>query len=313
MRIKNAFRILFSNVNYLYRATLYRSVCTAIAVLIAYFGIRPGLAPVFQAEEYYKLLENVRDIFTGFFQGTGVKAATDALPATFAAFLSMVKDYMWGIKWAAAGGVIVLYVWHMLLAAGDYAFGKIFNGHMSSYTHFGFLPTFFVSIGKAFQYGSLISLFFLISGALVFFVSITIAVYLIQYISVLAILLGILLLVFGLATRNALVSKLLPVMINENVNFFKAFKRSLPGGKSFMSLTGNYAFMLMLLYYVNASIALFTFLVGLIVSLPFTALAVVSLNFVDYYCTNDKKFYVDYTNVAGAEKEGQDSDYLKLM
>lgn len=313
MRIKNAFRILFSNVNYLYKAILYRSICTAIAVLIAYFGIRPGLAPVFQADEYYKLLENVRDIFTGFFQGTGVKNATDALPATFAAFTAMLKTHMWGIKWAAIGGVIVLYVWHLLLAAGDYAFGKIFNGHMSSYSHFGFLPTFFVSIGEAFAYGALISLFNLLTGGIIFFVSVTLTVYLIKYISVLAILLGILILVYCFATRNALMSRHLPIMINEKVNFFVALKRSIPGGRSLMSLTGNYAFIIMLLYYINASIALFTFLVGLIVSLPFTALAITSLNFVDYYCSKNKKFYVDYSNVVGAEKDGQDAEYLKLM
>ena len=313
MRIKNAFRILFSNVNYLYKATLYRTLCTAFAVLIAYFGIRPGLAPVFEAPEYYALIENVREIFTGFFQGAGVKTATDALPATFASFVSMLKEHMWGIKWAAIGGVIVIYVWDVLLAAGDYAFGKIFNGHMSSYTHFGFLPTFFDSPGAAFAYGALISLFNLVCGAIIIFVSVTISVYLISYISVIAILLGILLLVFGFATRHAIVSKLLPIMINEKVNFFVAFKRSVPGGKSLMSLTGNYAFMIMLLYYVNASIALFTFLTGLIVSLPFTALAIISFNFVDYYIDKNKKFYVDYSNVSGAEKDGQDAEYLKLM
>ncbi len=313
MRIRNAFKVLFSNINYLYKSTFYRLLCTAVAVLIAYFAVRPGLLPVLEAEEFTAFWQNLRNIPACFFKGEGVKSATDALPASFSAFTAMLKNNVYAIKWAAIGAIIVIYVWRALLAAGDYTFGRIFNEHMSSYTHFNFLPTLIVSAGSAFSYGALIALIELVSGAIILGVAAVIAVYLIEYLSVLAIILGILLLVFGFSLRFALFSRVMPNMVCEGDNFFVALKKTFPSGRSLMPLTGNYAFMLIFLYYVNVSVALFTFLIGLIVAIPFSALAITSLKMVEFYCYKGKRFYVDYETVVSPGKNRADAEFMKFM
>lgn len=312
MRIRNAFRVLFSNINYLYKSTLYRLLCVAFTVLIAYLAVLPGLSPVLKSAELAALISNLREIFSGLLHG-GIAEATNNLPSTFAAFTAMLKAHVSAIKWAAIGAVAFLYVCKVLLAAGDYAFGRIFNEHMSSYTHFSFLPTLVDSAGAAFSYGALIAAIELVAGAIILGVSVVLAVYLIEYISVLAILLGILALVFGFALLRAATSRIVPIMANENCSFFSAFKRMLPDGKSLMSLTGNYAFMLILLYYVNVSIALFTFFTGLIISLPFSALAITSLSLIDYYCFKGKRFYVDYDNIVSPGVNRADAELTKFM
>lgn len=297
MRIRNAFRVLFSNINYLYKAMLYRSLCVALTVLIACLVVLPGLSPVFGSAELSALLTNVRDIFSGFLHGTGITEATQTLPASFAAFTATLKEHVSAIKWAAIGAIVVLYVCKVLLAAGSYAFGAIFNDHMSSCAHFGFLPTFAVSLGSAFSYGALIAVIELVCGAIILGISSVLAVYLIEYISFFAILLGLFVMVFGFASLRAVTSRIVPLMVCEKLSFFSAFKRMLPNGRALMSLTGNYAFMLVFLYYVNVSVALFTFFTGLIISLPFSALALTSFCFVEFYCFKGKRFYVDYENV----------------
>lgn len=312
MRIRNAFRVLFSNINYLYKSTLYRLLCVAFTVFIAYLVVLPGLSPVFEAAEFSALINNVRDIFSGLVHGS-IAAATKTLPATFAAFTAMLKTHVSAIKWAAIGAVAFLYVCKVLLAAGDYAFGRIFNEHMSSYTHFSFLPTLAVSAGSAFSYGAIMAAIELVAGTVILGVSVVLAVYLIEYISFCAILLGILALVFGFAILRAATSRIVPIMVCENCNFFKAFKLTFPDGKSLMSLTGNYAFMLILLYYINVSIALFTFLTGLIISLPFAALAITSLSFVEYYCAKGKRFYVDYDNIVSPGRSRADAELTRFM
>lgn len=313
MRIRNAFKVLFSNINYLYKSTLYRLLCTALAVLIAVFAVGPGLSPVTESAEFSAFLQNLRAIFSGFFQGEGVKAATDSLPSSFAAFTAMLKNHVSVIKWAAVGAILVLYVWRVLLAAGDYAIGRIINEHMSSYTHFSFLPTLVDSAGSAFSYGAIIALIDLITGEIIIGICAVLAVYLIEYISVFAIIAGILFLVFGFAARYALTSRVMPNMICGGDNVFVALKKTFPSGKHFASITGNYAFMLIFLYYINVSVALFTFLVGLVISLPFSAFCITAFKFVEFYCFKGKRFYVDYETIVSPAKNRADAEFTKFM
>lgn len=313
MRLKNAFRVLFANVNVLYKSVLCRAVITAIVALIAYFGIRPGLAPILGSPEAEKLLETVSKLFSDFFSGKGIDAAAATLPADFSGFTKMLAANAGGVKWTAIGAGLVWYIWNTLLLASDYAFGKAFDNHMSAYVHFPIIPTFLECAGKAFAYGSVMALINFAWGAVVLAIGVFAAVYLIPYVSVFSILLGILIIVLGFSYRATLFSSVMPSMINGGLGIGKALATCAPARKQTGELLGNYAFLIMACFYLNVSVAVFTFLSGLFVTLPFTALCFNCVAFVDYYVRKGKKFYVAYDTVVAPDGDRADAEYLKYM
>lgn len=313
MRIKNAFKLLFANINVLYKSILCRTVIIAVVALIAYFGIKPGLEPIISSAQTARLLEVVRKLFSDLLAGKGAGNAPSELPQAFSAFTAMLSGNETGVKWTVIGAAVVWYILNFLLCSCDYVFGKLFDDHMSSYSHFGVVFAFCNCAGKAFAYGALISLVNVFSDAIILTVGALIAVYLMPIISVLSVLLGIFAVVFGFSLRMTLLTSVMPAMVENSSGIKRAFSEKLPAKKRFGELLGNYAFLIMLWFYVNVSMAVFTLLSGLLVTLPLTSLGFTAFAFVDYYCGKGKKFYVDFDNVVTPDKDGKDAQYLKYM
>ena len=105
----------------------------------------------------------------------------------------------------------------------------------------------------------------------------------------------------------------MPSMINGGPGIGKALATCAPARKQTGELMGTYAFLIMACFYLNVSVAVFTFLSGLFVTLPFTALCFNCVAFVDYYVRKGKKFYVAYDTVVAPDGDRADSEYLKYM
>jgi len=311
MRIKNAFKILLANVSTLYKIVLYRFVCTALFAIIAYFAVLSELEPLFQAAETTALREAFSEIIKGFISGSGIN--TGALEPAFDAFKLMLARSRDSLMSVGLETLLLAVLLRFFYSYGDYAFLVMTDGFMSSMSKPPFMTAYFSEIGKAALYALVATIITVITDFLIIYASVSIAVYTLSAISVFAIILAASFLVFCFSIRYTLLCGFLPNYRNGGISVFAALKKGLPCRKNFTALLGGYAFLLVLFFYLNASIGLFTLYIGLIVSLPLTSLYFIAVSLVDYYIINGKRYYVDYNTVVSPKEKRENAEMLRYL
>ena len=311
MRLKNAFKILFANINFMYKAIIYRLICTALIVAVGYFVVFPELMPVIGSAETQALLDAVRTLLSDFITGKGI--AADSLQPAFVAFVKILNENMSGLFAVGMEFGALLIVLKILNGLGDYAFAVLYDGYMSSMAQFGFISALLGNLGKGLLYSLVYSLISVVLENLILTISVLIVVFGLEILSVFAIIISLVFLVFGFALKYALLSRLMPNMVSGKKKLGKAFGKVLPDKLNFTALLGTYAFMILLFYFINASFGILTLYVGLFVSVPLTSLVFVCVALVDYYMAEGKSFYVDYNAVITPKQNAEHSDMLKYL
>lgn len=313
MRIKNAFKVVLSNVNTMYKMVLYRFICTAAFVLIAYFAVLSGLKFIFYSEQFDVIRDTVNKLFTDFLSGNGLSDVAESLRPSFEDFFRMLYEERAHLLSALFGTFGLLLLLRFFYALGDFAFASAVDGFMSTMNKPGFFASLFESFGKAALYSLVVTLISLVSECLIFIVSLVIVVYAISYISVFAIILGAAFLVFGFTVKYSLLSPVLPSVVCDRLSVGKALKGCVRKGKDFAALLGSYSFLLLLFFYVNVSFGVFTLYMGLIVSLPLTSLYFICVSLTDRYIVNHKSYYVDYNVVVSPKEKRENAEMLKYL
>ena len=311
MRIKNAFKILLANVGTLYKVVLYRAICTAVFALIAYFAVLSELKPLFEASETVELRKAIDSLLTAFLSGRGIDTGT--LRPAFDSFASMLSQKRDLFTWVILETFGLLCLLRFFFQCGDYAFASMMNGFMSTLNCSAFFPAFFSEPGKAAAYAAITTVVFTVSDILIFGVAILFVVYTLSYISVFAIILSVAILVFGYTLRYTLMSAFLPGIVCGKKGVWSAFTHSAPKGKNTGALLASYAFLLLLFFYINMSFGLFTLYIGLIVSLPLTAIYFVLMSLTDYYIVTGRSYYVDFDSVVSPKEKRENAELLKYL
>lgn len=291
---------------------LYRVICTAVFVLIAYFAVLSGLKPVFQSAQFVDLKDSATKLVTDFLSGRGVGDANE-FSLAFESFLQMLsaeRANLFSVLFGAFGLVLLL---RFFYALGDYAFAVAVDGFMSSMNKTGFFTALLPSLGKAALYALVLTLISVVSECVILFISVAIVAYSIQYVSVLAIILSAAFLVFGFTLKYSFLSPVLPSIVCDGLSVFKALKRCVRKGKDFASLLGSYSFLLLLFFYVNMSFGVFTLYMGLIVSLPLTSFYFICVSMTDEYIVKHKSYYVDYNVVVSPKEKRENAEMLKYL
>ena len=108
-------------------------------------------------------------------------------------------------------------------------------------------------------------------------------------------------------------SKLMPAMLVDKKSLKDAFKSTFAKRDKFFQMVGNYAFVIMISFYLNVSVAVFTVGAGLIVSIPLTSIFTILVSLVDYYQIQGKKYYVSSDQVVVPRQMHEHAQFLKYM
>jgi len=311
MRIKNAFRILLSNVSTLYKIVLYRFVCFAVFALIGYFAVLSDLRPLIYAEETLALRDAIVSLLQRFLSGNGLE--TELLRPAFDAYVKMIIAERQSLIWVVSETGLLILVLRFMYECGDYAFAALLDGFMSSMNKPLFLPTYFSKPGQTALYALISTVINVAADCVIFTAATGICVYTLSYISVFAIIISVAVLVFGLSLKHSLLSAFLPNIVCGKKSVGRAFINSAPSERNFSTLLGGYSFMLLVCFYINMSFGMFTLYVGLIVSIPLTSLLFTAIRLVDYYIVNGRSYYVDYDTVVSPREKRENADMLTYL
>ena len=184
---------------------------------------------------------------------------------------------------------------------------------MSALTKYSMIAILLANIGKAFLYSLIIVPIVMIFDGLVITLGILIAVYGLRLISLFAIILSIMFIVIALSCKFTVLTRFLPFIIADDLPICKAFRSCFKKREGFLHMIGNYAFVIMITFYLNVSVAVFTVGVGLIISVPLTSVFVVLVGFVDHYQLSGKRYYVSGEEVVTPRQMRKHAELLKYM
>lgn len=311
MRIKNAFKILLGNLNLMYKAIVYRFICTAVVGLIAYFAVYSGVKNILQNPQSIAFVESLQNMLRDFISGKGI--ASNTVADSFAEFSQMLATNASNIAVVGLENMLCLFVLRLLYGCGDYAFAKLYDGFMSSMTDRGFIATYFSEFGRAMLYSLIYSSISLVCEIVVYTVAVYIVVYGLNVISVFSIFLSLAFLVFSMSMKYTLLSRFLPNMVCAGLKTGKAFVGTMPKRKNFTALLSSFALLIVVFFYINVSFGIFTLYTGLILSLPITSLYVICVELVDYYTVKGRSYYIDYNNVYSPKEKDENAEMLKYL
>lgn len=313
MRVQNAFKVLLSNFKLIYKAAFARFICTALFFFVGYLLLYKNLQPIITAEESVKLVHSIRDVFVRFFAGEGID--THGIPRAYNAFMGMIaNENATNVFLIVTQTLTILFLLRVACQVGEYAFGKIINGFMSARTRFGFITTLFFDFGRALAYAVIYVLISLILEIAILLISVALVVNTIESISIGAIFIALVFFVMSNAFKYTLLSSFLPNIVTGKMSIIKALGSTIPHTrKHFSSLYGSYFFMMILFFYLNATFLVFTFFMGLIITLPLTNLYYTTISLVDYYHVNGKKYYADENQIVVEKSTQEDAELTKYM
>lgn len=291
MTFRNAFKILLSSFRYVWNILVYLLVVLAVLSAVAL----PIFGALYRELAVTGTLDALAEALYGFLSGQTIAATYERVVQILAeAKQSFESNGTNVVTSAYVFAIVAIIVFRFLFGLHELPMLKVTEGIMSDNARYGFTGTYLGTFGKSALY-SLIKT--LVSSAC----------------TVLAALL-ILPLVRWLGSRSFL---LVPVGFTGALLIFKTIKhtfiavwganvtvadggmfRSLGysakfGAKHFGPMASTYFIAWVLILTVNFFVALFTFLFGLLITVPASVLFMNILNMTFYYSRNDKSYYLD--------------------
>lgn len=315
MRFRHAVRITIDHFSGVFKLLLYRLVTSAIFFSIAYVILRLGLASVTGSAEAHA----VKDLFTGFVKAifTGDSGKLQSFGADMAAalhaLLTLISEKSGEVAGCIVGLALVYLVARFVNGLAVFAIGEVMNDRMSVYSRTRFSQAYFKRLGKAslyqviyvpvcFAYDALMLtacwfLFFYIPSLLPSWGFFSI---------VIAISLALTAVICLEALKMTFISAWMPAIIADGMGTGKAFKASLAGRKGFASRYASFLAGVYTIVIANVLCAVATVGSALLITVPLSYIFLLSLQFVNYYQTSDKKYFASLNRIVGKEEKPED-------
>ena len=311
MRITNAFKILINNSSVIYKSMFFKLIVSSLLFLCGYFIVSNDVGYIVNSDEVHGFWRAILDTFDGFVKGNGVN--TELLPQAFDSLLVMIRSNIRELTLALMKVGLFIFLLNLVERICNYAVGVLTDDFMSALSKYSLVSKLFSNFGKALLYSLIIVPLAMIFDAVVLGLAILIAVYGIKVISIFAIIISIMFVVLALSCKFALFSTFMPKIVSGKKSIGQSFVECFKKREKFIHMVGSYAFAIMISFYLNVSVAVFTLGVGLIISIPLTSLFIVIINFVDYYQLEGKRYYVSNEEVVTPKQMHKNAELLKYM
>ncbi len=300
-----------------FKLVLYRLISGIIFFSLMFVILRLGLAVILKSAELARLKELLGSFFrTVFSVFSGGEAAdlqnfrTDFHEA-LTAFVHMLGTHLDSIIGSLIGVVLMYILQRFVNGIALFAIASTVNDRMSVYARTRFASAYFKNIGKAALYhvlyvplSFLYDVLSLLASWLFFFFIPSLLPTWGGASVLLAIALTLAAIICMQALKLTLISSWMPSMIADGKSVTAGLRLSLRHcGKGFWKRLAMFVVACYLVVFVNVGFALFTVGSGLILTIPTSYLFFLVMQFVDYYETAGKKYFVDKNTIAGGEDD----------
>lgn len=299
MEIKNSGALIVSKFSVMYRVLLYVFISLLIVMAFGTSIIVPAINKVFKAPETFEIFERLTADFSQFMEGNlTIRAMYDTLKTEFNSFLGLLKSSSApATLWVA---IIVIYLLSRFAISSCYiVITDIFHLFMSSDMYYSFTSNMAKNFKQSMRFSLSYTLVSVPADALIAAVILGLSAALWPIMKVFSLAFVLVAAVVLFALKTVLFCQVAPIMtIEEETNFFKAFKKSLPMLKKFFSSYFSSMVMMLLVFYCLIVILTpITFGVAFIVLTALLITYVHVMSLVYYYGYNRMRYYVDNNTI----------------
>ena len=312
MIFKNSIKILFSNFSIVWKSLVYLFFISLISVVCAYFSLRP----IYELLATSGLFESISDIYTSFITTLNLAQFFVALGDLLASVCIVLTSNMVSVWVNIVCFVVVMFIFKTIASnLVMMANCECLNYYMGSMNRASYFHEFGSVLGKNIKVQLcyyLISMpikLFII--AICFLESRLIGGGLLQ--AIVTVFLLVLTFAILVSLKYTLMATWIPTVVIKNYGVFRALGASLKlSFRKFGRIFANALGVVLVIYFINVFFGLFTFFVGLLITIPASYLLYCVFGMVTVYDCQGMRYYVDVYNVISPAKKER-SDKLKQM
>ncbi len=290
MKFSNTTKLVLTNFSNVWKLLLYYIICTCVGFFALYAAVKPVWVKLADARVFADLQLWFNAIFS---QPTQVVTSFhDILITIWQVITVNAPAFVWNYIFTVALLFVIL---PFLYNLADLAIGEVLYGYMTSQTTYSFTGSFFRKLGKSVLY-SLARLPFEIVAKVLFIAMCYGVVKLWATGTILNIFFGVLVLMLALIVLTFKVTTFtcwMPAIAVNDTGIFKSMRVGfLAVFRNFFSTFSNAVVLVLCALVVNFFFGVFTFTIGLVVTLPLTMYAFIVYGMVSYFSNQGMRFYV---------------------
>ncbi len=312
MKFRNAFRLMTDNFGNVYKLLLFRAVTGILFMSLVLVILERGLDIIVYSPEAVKITELFKEFFKELSTGSPnfevLYGYRDNITAAVKDFFQMVGTKIGSII-ASVVGIVVIYLFTRFLnGTANFAAGSILNDKMQAYSKTRFSSAYFQHLRKSVIYQIIyVPCSFLydvlaLAGCWFFFFY---TPSLLPTSGILTVFLGLSLSVTAfivlLAVKLTLISAWIPSIITDEMTVKAGMSKSFRAKKGFAGRLSSFLVAIYLIFGINVLFGLFTFGSMLLITIPASYFFILCLQFVYYYEENNKKYFVSFRKISGAD------------
>ena len=306
MRFRHAIHLTSENFSSVFKLLLYRLFAAAIFGSLAYVILSLGLSAITGSAEVTEIKELIGTFLDAV--ATGKPDILQGLPAqfkdAFTALLKLIAFNTPSIIGCVVGLIFLYLISRFVNGLALYSIGNVINDRMSTYSRTSFSQSYFKGIGKAALYqviyvplcflydalmlGSCFLFFFYLPSLLpswgFFTVLISVSLTLTAVVALEAL-------------KMTLISAWIPATVADGKKVAPAFRASVRKRKGFGARYVSFIAAIYLIIAVNVLFAVATVGSALLITVPLSYIFLLSLQFVNYYFENEKKYFVSKDSI----------------
>ena len=306
MKFKHTFHVFVDNFSITYKQLLYRLVVLTIAAVILYFSVIPfinGFLP-----ELNNLISNAGDFVLKLLNGevaelTGISGR---VKDAYAALIGLLHEKTTDIAVVIIIFVIIYLVASFFNGLGNYAAATCINDKMALHANSPFLSSLIKNLKQAALFNAIyVPLTFaydaVVAIAMFFFIF-----YLMNSIVpfLVCVFLFVIVIVLSIVLKLTFTCDWLPAIIRGKKSQKDALKYTFNRkGKDTLNVLSNFVVLTLILFGLNVAAFVCTLGVGILITVPASAVLIVSFYMVNYYDREEIKYFVDKNTVIKTAKE----------
>lgn len=308
MKFKHTFNVFVDNFAVTYKQLLYRLIVLTVATVIGVTCLYPFMMDFINSQALNSLIENVKDFVLELLDGN-VGSLAETHTAIVSAYEQVLELFQTRVTEIVLMGLLILLLYIVqawFAGIGNYTTAVIINDKMALRADSPFIGTMISHLKEAVIYNLIyvplsilydlivfsimfIVLFYMVHGIQFFFIS----VFLFALISVIA-----------TAFKMTFTCDWLPALVRGKLGQKGAIKYAFSRkGKNTLNVYSNFIVLIVIILGLNVVAGIFTFGVGLLLTVPGSYIMIISFELVNYYDREEIRYSVDKHTIIKPDKE----------
>ena len=307
MKFKHSLQVLIDNFSVTYKLLLYKLVIALITFAMSTAILYPLWHSLTGLAEFKSLIDGVKDFFNHLIEGNTEELTNirEMVESALDSISSLINSHTLILGLSIAGLILIRLIGMFLSSIGNYSSAAVINDKMALRAQSPFFITLFRHLKSSslysLMYAPLSFLYDVACVALMYLIVFKVLVFVPLFAQLFLFATTI---VFAIAVKLTFATDWLPALIRGKKRQLEAFAYTFKRkNKKTFNVLSNFVVLTLIIFALNVAAAVFTFGVGLLVTVPASYVVLNCFQLVNYYDREELKYFLDKNTIIKPEKE----------